>query len=894
LDVANAQAWQGERLLKLTPKAFAVLYYLSERPGQLVTKDELMQRVWAETVVTDGALAASIRELRRALTDDAHQPQYIETVHRRGYRFRGPGVSSQQSVVSSLEAENQKKRTQFFSPPPSPQHPTPLLVGREAELTYLHHLSLKALQGERQLVFVTGEAGIGKTTLVEAFLAGLRHWELGSGASPPQLLDPKSTIPRPRAWVAVGRCIEHYGAGEAYLPVLEALGRLCRVPDGERLITLLNQHAPTWLVQMPALLSPTDYEALQRKTQGATRERMLRELAEALEMITAEHPLILVLEDLHWSDPSTLGLLSIIARRTESARLLILGTYRPVDVIVREHPLQTVKHELQLHGLCQELALELLSETAIAKYLEERFGLPSPLQGESNTSGTSTGEGNAYVSWQRLAQVIHQRTEGNPLFLVAMVEDLITSGVLVQTDTGWKVQENGDTEGRIPDSIRQLVTLQSHRLSSDTQQTLEAASIAGMEFSAAAVAAALGTETVETERRCEQLVMRQQFLRRLGVEEWPDGTLAARYSFLHALYQQFWHEQVSPTQLQHCHLRIGERKERAYGDRTREIAAELAMHFERGRDYRKAVQYLQQAGENATHRSAYQEATSYLTKGLELLRFLADTPERTQLELMLQITLSIPLSVTRGYATSELEKIFARARELSQQVGETRQLFSILHGAAVFYVGRAALHVARDLCEQLFILAQKIRDTLVLLESRFAMAATLLLRGEFGEAQEHAEQGIMLYDRYRSKRSPWQAHRCGVGCLNCVALVQWLLGYPDQALRRTQEALSLAQEMAAPFTLAEALSYAARFHQILRERQAVKEQAATLITLCTEQGFPLWHAEGTIVQGWVLAEQGRREKVLSIYTKDWPPTGPQEQNCGSLIFLPCWRRRMVR
>src|SRR5439155_14250614 len=254
----------------------------------------------------------------------------------------------------------------------------PTIMGREAELGQLHRWLEKALAGERQLVFVTGEPGIGKTTLVDAFLESLAArgqpesgvWspESGVGAGDSALrdsglrdslreADPRRQTLDASLWIGRGQSIQHYGAGEAYLPVLEALGRLCRGPEGKRLVELLNQHAPSWLVQMPALLSPAELETLQRKVAGATHERMLREMAEAVEALTAERPLVLWLEDLHWSDYSTLDWLSYLARRREPARLLVIGTYRPVEAIVREHPLRAIKQELQVHGHCQELPL---------------------------------------------------------------------------------------------------------------------------------------------------------------------------------------------------------------------------------------------------------------------------------------------------------------------------------------------------------------------------------------------------------------------------------------------------------------------------------------------------------------------------------------------------------
>src|SRR6266545_2808475 len=320
LDVDNECLRRGEQAVALMPKAFAVLRYLVEHPGRLVTKAELFDAIWPDTYVSDGVLKNCVMELRKALEDEARAPQFIETVYRRGYRLIAPLTTA--SPVSS---------SKFHVPPPkptpNPQHLVPTPVGREAEIVQLHGWLEKALRGERQVVFVTGEPGIGKTTLAEAFLQ--------QSATDGQL------------WIGRGQCIEHYGAGEAYLPILEALGRLCRASGGKPVIDLLARHAPTWLVQMPALVRAAELETLQRKVAGATKERMLRELAEAIEALTAERPLVLWLEDLHWGDYSTLDWLALVARRQERARLLVIGTYRPVDVLVREHPLQALKQELQ-------------------------------------------------------------------------------------------------------------------------------------------------------------------------------------------------------------------------------------------------------------------------------------------------------------------------------------------------------------------------------------------------------------------------------------------------------------------------------------------------------------------------------------------------------------------
>lgn len=292
------------------------------------------------------------------------------------------------------------------------------------------------------------------------------------------------------------------------MPVLEALGRLCRGSAGKQLVKCLQQHAPTWLTQMPAVLSTTELQALQPRVLGATRERMLRELAEALEILTAEQTLILVLEDLHWADVSTLELLAALARRRESARMLVIGAYRPTEVMEDNHPLNSVVRELYAHQLGAELALRLLSEEDVAAYLRRRFPhsvLPS-----------------------RLAQVLYHHTEGNPLFLVSEIGDLLSQSLLEQVDGAYMFQ--GDIERlatKAPESIRHMVARQRERLALDERRVLEAASVAGMEFSVAAVATALETEGAVISERCAQLAERQQFLRAAGRAEWPDGTVAA-------------------------------------------------------------------------------------------------------------------------------------------------------------------------------------------------------------------------------------------------------------------------------------------------------------------------------------------------------------------------------
>jgi len=313
-----------------------------------------------------------------------------------------------------------------------------------------------------------------------------------------------------------------------------------------------------------------------------------------------------------------------------------------------------------------------------------------------------------------------------------VTNELVTRKFITAQDGHWEIQGTlADNGMGIPENLRQLIEQQLARLSPDERLILEAASVTGAEFSAAAVAAGTEHTTEAVETQCDSLVRREQFLRAQGVNEWPDGTVAARYGFAHALYQEVYAERLAAARRTRLHRQIGEREEQAYGERAREIATELALHFERGRDYTRAVEYRHRAGENAVRRFADQEAVMHFTKGLELLRMLSDMPERIPQELKLQIALSAPLISTKGYAASELERTCLRARELCRQLGDTAQLFSVLAGLQPYYAMRTEHRVARELADQLFKIAQEAQDPALLVEAHVAQGNTIIWMGEF-------------------------------------------------------------------------------------------------------------------------------------------------------------------
>ncbi len=395
--------------------------------------------------------------------------------------------------------------------------------------------------------------------------------------------------------------------------------------------------------------------------------------------------------------------------------------------MTRGHPLRDVQQALQMHGHCVELPLAFLSEAAVAAYLRRRVP--------------------GYQEPAALARIIHQRTDGNPLFMVHVVEELLTQGRVVEQQGCWVLHTTPDADVvRAPEGLRQMLALQLDRLPLEEQRLLEAASVVGAALAAASVAAGVAGDVVTTEEHCERLAQRQQFLRPAGTVTWPDGTVTGRYEFIHAMYQNVVYHQMAAARRVRLHQRIGERLEAAYGAQVGDMAAELAMHFEQSRDYPRAINYLQQAAEKAGRRYANREALTHLSKGLALLKTLPATPERRQQELLLLLALGASLIATQGYAAPEVEQTYTRARHLCQHLEDPHQLFPVLRGLWVYYLTRAELQTAHALGAQLLTLAQHAHDSAMLLEAHRALGATLFYLGAGAAALTHLAQGMALYD----------------------------------------------------------------------------------------------------------------------------------------------------
>src|SRR5579859_3956076 len=581
-DVADQRLFREGKEIKLRRKPFEILRYLTAHPQRLVTQDELVEAVWGKIAMSESLLRTHVSEVRRALGEGA-----VETVVGRGYRF----LLAVDTEKPELEADAAK----HVAARPTP----PNLVGRSTEIDTLGQVFDAALDQKRQIVFVTGDPGIGKTTLVDAFLS--------------QVATPRGAL------VAAGSCIEHLGTAEAYLPVLEALGALCRGPGGRHFVDLLARHAPTWIGQMPGLLGDEELQALALRVQGANQARMLREIAEAFYVIAAERPLVLVLEDLQWADASTTDLLAMLAARREPARILVVATCRPAE-ITKGDGLARLIAELRARKQAAALSLENWSEGSISDYLGRRFPVARFPEG--------------------LASTIQGMTGGNPLFAVAVVDDLESRGMIRSSESGWELAAAvADVANRRPDTVRQLIDIQIDRLKSDEQRILEAASVVGVQFSVGAVAHALELPADELDTLCEGLANDKRLLRFVTSEPWPDGAIQSHYAFVHALYRDTALGRVPPTTRRVWHRRVADGLEAAYGAGADAIAAELAAHYDEAQLVAKAVRYHGLAGERAMRRFGRAEALTQFSRARALMTRLpaSDESDRTKLAVLNQM-----------------------------------------------------------------------------------------------------------------------------------------------------------------------------------------------------------------------------------------------------------------
>ena len=523
--------------------------------------------------------------------------------------------------------------------------------------------------------------------------------------------------------------------------------------------------------------------------------------------------------------------------------MLVIVTYRASDLLLARHPFLQLKPDFQARGLCHDIPLGFLSRDEIERYLALEFP--------------------EHYFPAELPALIHGKTEGSPLFMAELVRYLRDQQVIAHEQSTWVLAESLPAiERDLPESVRGMIERKIAQLSPEDRRLLVAASVQGYEFDSAVVAKVLEADPAEVEERLEVLERVHAFVRLIGEEEFPDRTLTLRYRFVHVLYQNALFTSLRPTRKAQLSAAVAQALLGYYGEHSASVASELAVLFEAAREFGRAADHSRLAAQNASRVFAYQEAVVLAHRGLAHLRSLPDTRERREQELSLQVVLGSTLMATRGFAAPEVEHTYSRAHELCQQLGETPHLLPVLFGVWVVHAVRAKHRKARELAEELLSVAQRQQDPAIVTGHRVVGSSSLYL-GELTLAREQLELTASLYTAAQ--------HRCqaylygtdpGMASRSWLAWTLWLLGYPDLALKHSEEAIHLAREVPHPHSQAYALYCAAMHHQFRREWQATHERAEAVIALAAEHGLPFWLAWGTILRGWVLAEQGQSEEGI--------------------------------
>lgn len=767
LDSDEGRLWKGETLLALRRKPFEILRYLAQNPKRLVTHDELLAKVWGGTVVSESSMRSHMHELRRVLGEGV-----IETVIGRGYRF-----------IADVR-DDVERRTPECAPD------DPLVVGRDAEIEQLRAAFDRACAGQRQLCFVTGEPGIGKTTLVRTFLAGL---------------DSSKVI------VARGACFEQHGTPEPYLAILDAVGSLARSERRAQVLAALVRHAPTFLAQVPHLVDDEQRADVSRRAAGSSESRQLRELCEALEALSARDPLVLVLEDLQWSDVATIDLLSMLAQRQERARVLVIATSRHAEIQSPEHPLNRVMRGLVARSFAHVLPVPKVGVSAVGRFIDQRFA------------------GHSFPP--RLTELVARITGGTPLFMVSLLDELEGREMLAEGDEGWKLQVSIDeVEAHRPASVKQLIDIQLDRLPLPEQRVLEAASVVGAEFATSLVAAALELPVEEVDDTCDSLRRRALFLRAE-----PDE----RYGFHHALIQEVCVERSSPARRRRWHRLVAEALEPFAGEQSHL----LAKHFDAAGAADQAVAAYVMAARHAAARYATSDAVALCARALDLLPRLAPAPERDRLELQILETMCDQVSAnsfSASFAGRDPLAVHERAIEIARSSGDPGSVYAAITRLCNYYMIVAQYDRSTEALRELERIEQEhVLGPELLHAGIFARAYIAFFRGELATA-------LRLLERL-THEEPFRANLAGRAlALGHLACVRCVVGDPERALREATEAIELATRSEVPVLLSLGHVVRIRLRFLGRDlvedeaEQAVRAAAVDLGLLAEAKAYALW------------------------------------------------------
>ncbi len=746
----------------------------------------------------------------------------------------------------------------------------PVFVAREQELGKLNTFLGMALSRKGRVAFVTGEAGSGKTALVQEFARRIQeeHSDL---------------------IVTSGKCNAHTGIGDPYLPFREVLSmlsgevedrwtsgsltkdqasRLCNLlpltvraiveagPDlintfisGAELVSRAKACASqrtSWLGKLEKLV---ERKTLLPPDSMLQQSNLFQQYTKVLLTVAREQPLLLILDDLQWADGGSINLLFHLGRQVKGSKILLIGSYRPEDVAQgrggERHPLE---------GLVNELKRDFGEYEVELSKAEGRLFLDAFLDTEPNRLGA------------RFRDTLFRQTKGHPLFTIEMLRGMQDQGMLIGDKDGRLVEGMELNWDALPAKIDAVIGERISRLDDKLRELLTAASIEGEEFTADVVAMVKKEETREIiHLLSSELDKRHHLVSAKGIQR-LDGQRLSIYTFQHIMFQRYLYNCLDEVERSHLHEEVGTALETLYGDHSEEIAVQLARHFLEAGLGVKAVDYLQKAGNKAVRLSANEEAISHFSKGLELLKTLPDSPERIQQEIAFLLALGSPLMASKGYASPETGRVYARAGELCEQISESPQLFMALAFLWSFDLSRGKPKKAYKLAEQIISLSQRSQDPIQVMMANWFSGLTLVYLGEFSSARASLEHVVKSYDPQQHGFLAFAfGQDAGVSCLSWLGWALWFLGYPEQAVKQCKEALVLAKKLDHPFTLGFAHGIAGSlFYSLLREFKKAKEHNEVSIMLGKREGFGLFQAMEPLFRGMERSLEGNVEEGIKM------------------------------
>jgi class 3 adenylate cyclase/predicted ATPase len=699
-----------------------------------------------------------------------------------------------------------------------PRGLTPL-VGRESEVALLLERWEQVKAGHGQVVLLTGEAGIGKSRLLQVLKDQVAYephvrWECRSAEyAQNTALFPLTDLFQ-RLWQFQAEDIS-----DEKLSKLEHALSQYRLPVEES----VPLFAPLLSLPIPADRYPPLNVSPQRQ-----RQKTLEALVAILLELAEPQPMLFILEDLHWTDPTTLELLGLLVEQVPTTAIATLLTCRP-------HFQPSWHHRSYI----TELTLNHLSHTQVAQIV--------------------TGMTNGKTFPEAVLQQIIDKTDGVPLFVEELTKAIVESGQLKAVDGHYELIGSFSTFA-IPTTLQDSLMARLDHLVT-AKAVAQYAAVIGRQFAYEVLSTVSQLDDATLQRELSRLVEAELLYQR-GLP--PQVT----YTFKHALIQDAAYQSLLKSTRQQYHQRIARVLEAQFAETAEAQPELLAHHYTEAGLTEKAVHYWYHAGQRASERSAHVEAIAHLRQGLALLLTLPETPERTQREVDMLIALGVALNVTKGYAAPEVAQTYLRARQLCERLDDPHQRFSLVRGLWVYYLLYADLRTAHALSEQLLDLAQQAQDTAMLLTAQQSLGATLYHMGAVAAAHTHDVQGIALYNAQQYRTSAFlYGEDSGVICHSHAAWELWYLGFPDPGLAQSQQAVALAQQIAHPFSLGFAWGMTAIFHQLRREWRATQERAEAAIRLTQEQGFPYWMTVGAMLRGWALAHQGWAQEGIEQITQ---------------------------